>query len=153
MDATTHTIYQEYLAVTLGNRDAAASLTLADAMQRTLDARTGPVAVPMSDGLLNIVQAASYLGCTPDGLRKIVARTQASQMGQRVNGPTIEFFQSRKRGAIRFRQEWLDAFIERHHLREGKPTIPKARRRTAKGQSALPGSTPSLAALWESLAQ
>lgn len=44
MDATTHTIYQEYLAVTLGNRDAAASLTLADAMQRTLDARTGPVA-------------------------------------------------------------------------------------------------------------
>ena len=102
MNTAVNALYAKYLDHTGGDKAAAASLTLADTLQRTLDAKAEPVAEPTTDGLLNIPQAAGYLGCTPDGLRKIVARTQASQTGQRVNGPTIEFFQSRKHGPIRF---------------------------------------------------
>ena len=154
MNKTVNDLYAEYLDHTGGDKAAAASLTLADTLQRTLDAKAEPVAQPVADGLLNIGEASHYLGCTPHGLRKIVARTQASQMGQRVNGPTIEFFQSRKKGPIRFRQEWLDAFIEKHHLRAGLPAIPKQRRQAAKSRNNDPMSVADLwASSWHSNSQ
>ena len=149
MNTAVNALYAKYLDHTGGDKSAAASLTLADTLQRTLDAKAEPVAEPTTDGLLNIPQAAGYLGCTPDGLRKIVARTQASQTGQRVNGPTIEFFQSRKHGPIRFRREWLDAFIEKHHLREGTPAPSKQRRR----RNALKTDSMKTADLWCEAAQ
>jgi hypothetical protein len=50
------------------------------------------------DSLLDLRQAAAILGYAPSGLRKLVAqrRIQFSQNG---------------RGPIRFRREWLDAFV------------------------------------------
>ncbi len=49
-------------------------------------------------GILNLEQAAAYLGYKPEGLRKIV---KLKQIQYSQNG----------RGPIRFRKEWLDAYI------------------------------------------
>ncbi len=108
-----------------GDPAAAASLTLADTMQSTLDAKTAPPAGSM----LNIKQAAAYLGYAPAGLREIVGRTRRKQAGLHVLGPTIEYSQAGKRGTLLFRREWLDHFIEENRVRPNNSTLPKPHKR------------------------
>ena len=55
--------------------------------------------------LLSLEDAARVLGYSPSGLRKIVRRSREGKPG-----PTIQFFQIGN-GPIRFRPEWIDAFI------------------------------------------
>lgn len=50
--------------------------------------------------MLSIKQAAEYLGYSVSGLRKLVSRG------------LIRYFQARDGAALRFRQEWLDDFID-----------------------------------------
>jgi excisionase family DNA binding protein len=68
MNDTTHTIYREYLDCTHGNEAAAAALTLADAMQRTLDAPKTESAAPitMTPGKpLTVTEVAKFLRVSP----------------------------------------------------------------------------------------
>jgi hypothetical protein len=74
-------------------------VSVAAQLQRILNEidTPAPVAVP-TDGLFNLEQAAAYLGYRPAGLRKVVHQKQ------------IQYSQN-GRGPIRFRREWLDAYI------------------------------------------
>jgi excisionase family DNA binding protein len=54
------------------------------------------------DEYLGIEEAASRLGCSVSGLRKIVDRK------------AIMYFQAVKGSPILFRQEWLDEYVERN---------------------------------------
>jgi len=123
--------YNEFLRLT-GDATAASNLVLAHALK---NAKAAVAESP--EGLLNLEEAAAYLGCTVHGLRKVVIRTQQSRAGQHVMGPTIEFSQQRKRGTIRFRREWLDAFIEATHLLPGTPAAPKVRQKSLKPDTAM----------------
>jgi hypothetical protein len=67
-----------------------------------------------ADEMLSLPEAAKLLGYTQKGLRNIVDRSKRALAGRRVDAPTIEFAQAGVRGAIRFRREWLDAFIAGH---------------------------------------
>jgi len=80
-----------------------------------------------SDGMLSLREAATLLGYTEKGLRKIVDRSRRARKGQRVRGPTIEFFQTGRGGPIRFRREWVEAFIDTHRASPA-PEIPPTRR-------------------------
>jgi hypothetical protein len=60
----------------------------------------------MSTALLTLEEAAEQLGYSVSGLRKIVNSTKAGKIG-----PAIQFFQV-GRGPIKFRQEWIDEFVE-----------------------------------------
>jgi hypothetical protein len=100
-----------------------------------------------ADEMLNLKQAAAYLGYGSRGLREIVDRTRKSRARQHVVGPTIEFSQGGKGGTILFRREWLDDFIEANRVRPATlPPTPKARKRAAK-----PGT--EMAAAWNALAR
>lgn len=89
--------------------------------------------------MLNLKQAAAYLGYSAEGLREIVHRTKRSRAGQHVLGTTIEFCQSGKSGSIRFRREWLDHFVEENRVGPGTPRLPaKQRRRPAAGRNQSP---------------
>ncbi len=55
MNARVKALYDEYLKMT-GDNGAAASLTLADVMQSTLDAKTTPAVMPAS--VLTVRQAS-----------------------------------------------------------------------------------------------
>ncbi|MCH7728443.1 MAG: hypothetical protein IH991_18485 [Planctomycetes bacterium] len=66
--------------------------------------------------LLNIQEAADALGYTVKGLRKIVDRSRARAQGARTRGPTICFFQTVKGAPIKFREEWIEEFIEQHTI-------------------------------------
>ncbi|MEN6450509.1 MAG: hypothetical protein ABFC96_08465 [Thermoguttaceae bacterium] len=96
----------------------------------------------MTPELLSLDEAAVYLGCRPKTLRKIIDRSRLRLKGIPVNGPTIQFFQSRARGAILFRQSWLDAYIEAGtHRPEAAPMRTKvAKPRTQRAMPAAPTS-------------
>jgi hypothetical protein len=64
--------------------------------------------------LISLEQAAQMLGYTTKGFRKIVDRSRAKACGFRTHGPTIRFFQATKGSPIKFKPEWLDAFIAEH---------------------------------------
>ena len=143
MDPTTLATFREYLRQTRGDVASAATLTLADALQRGLDGQASTVVEPAPTmpadvatvELLSLKEAAAYLGYTERGLRKIVGRSWLARRGRIVNAPTIEFSQAGKRGAIRFRREWLDDFINKGRVMP-IPDLPLAtRRRTYRGKS------------------
>ena len=71
-------------------------------------------ATAAADEMLTLPEAAKLLGYAEKGLRNIVDRSKRALAGRRVDAPTIEFAQAGVRGAIRFRREWLDAFIAGH---------------------------------------
>lgn len=52
--------------------------------------------------MLTLREAALQLGITESGLRKVLRRRG------------IRYFQDRPHSAIRFRQEWIDEYIEGH---------------------------------------
>jgi hypothetical protein len=135
MNATTTTLYDDYLKLTNGDIAAAASLVLADALYSSIDAKTPAQTVP--DAMLSLKQAAAYLCYRAEGLREILERTRRSRAGQHVVGPTIEFSQSGKGGSIRFRREWLDAFIEAHRVQPGRPALPKVREKSFRPETAM----------------
>jgi hypothetical protein len=60
----------------------------------------------MNSQLLTLEEAAAQLGYSASGLRKIVNNTKSGKCGA-----AIQFFQV-GRGPIKFRQEWLDEFVE-----------------------------------------
>jgi len=61
--------------------------------------------------MLNLSEAAAYLGMSPSGLRKILNRGQ------------IKYFQHGKHGRIKFKQEWLDDYIEAHAVSPVRPLV------------------------------
>ena len=153
MNSTAYATYKQYLKET-NDVGVAANLTLADAnqtladvMQRSLDAGAKPE--PPANGMLNLKQAAAYLGYTAEGLRKIVERTRRQQSGLRVQGPTIEFSQAGKRGSLLFRCEWLDHFIEKNRNGRDTPLLPKPK--PCKGPGRPPKPAPEQGA-WGRLA-
>lgn len=64
--------------------------------------------------LISLEEAARLLGYTAKGFRKIVDRSRAKAAGHRTHGPTIPFFQATKGAPIKFKVEWIDAFISEH---------------------------------------
>jgi hypothetical protein len=63
--------------------------------------------------LLSITEAAPLLGLTASGVRKLVDRSRRAASGERVNGPTIRFYQPTKGACIRFKREWIEEFVDR----------------------------------------
>jgi hypothetical protein len=78
-----------------------------------------------TDGMLNLVQAANYLGYRPAGLRKACKRgdVRYSQVGQ---------------GPYRFRKEWLDEFVN------GPAPVEPSRRKASKPTASSHGLDPAL---------
>jgi hypothetical protein len=74
--------------------------------------------------VINLRQAAELLGYSESGLRKLIARGD------------IRYFQVRPHAPIKFRQEWLDEFIDRGT----KPSEPETRTRTTKPKPPTVGS-------------
>ena len=110
MNSAVEQLYADYLQRTDNDIAAAASLTLADVMQSARDddtivASLSYQAGAATDGMLNLQQAARFLGYTAHCLRKIVNRSRRSHNGQSVRGPIIDFFQSSPKSTILFRQE------------------------------------------------
>ena len=89
-----------------------------------------PVATPIAE-LLTLQEAASILGYSVKGLRKIVDRSRAKASGARTRGPTIRFFQAVKGSPVKFRQEWLEEFIEQHTVNPSNG-VPKPRKHRSK---------------------
>jgi hypothetical protein len=69
--------------------------------------------------LLDLTTAATLLGYSASGLRKLIRRGD------------IRYFQSRPHAPIKFRQAWLDEFVERGSapeepvVRRRKPRLPE----------------------------
>jgi excisionase family DNA binding protein len=109
MDTTTHTIYREYLEQTHGNEAAAAALTLADAMQRTLDAPKTESASPITvtpGRPLTVPEVAKFLQVAPTKIRAWirsgrlqgynVAETESGRPKYRVSPDDLEAFTKRR---------------------------------------------------------
>jgi excisionase family DNA binding protein len=83
----------------------------------------------VADSLLNLQQAADYLGSKPSGLRKVVKRggIRYVQVGQ---------------GPIKFRREWLDEFVTNVNAPPAKN--PQSRAPTAQHIENTHGFNPDL---------
>lgn len=79
--------------------------------------------------LISLREAAALLGYKVDGLREIVDRSRRRASGAAVRGPFIKFVQAGKNGAVRFRPEWIEEFIEANTV---DPTTPTEQRRRVK---------------------
>jgi hypothetical protein len=66
--------------------------------------------------LISLEEAARMLGYTAKGFRKIVDRSRAKAAGHRTHGPTIRFFQATKGASIKFKVEWIEAFVSEHTI-------------------------------------
>jgi len=114
-------LFARFRETTAGDGLAAAFLTVAQVMQdgRAFEpTRTRQPAVHAQretkrppGHMVNLQEAAEYLGYSASGLRKIVSRSKVKQGGGTTHGVTIKYFQARKNSEIKFRQEWLDAFV------------------------------------------
>src|SRR4051812_34666405 len=79
--------------------------------------------------MLSLDEAASLLGYTPSGLRKIVRRTRQGKCGA-----TIQYFQIGQ-GPIRFKPEWLDDFVAANSYLPARPTPATPTPRVARCKS------------------
>lgn len=86
----------------------------------------------MIDNLVPMKDAAEYLGYSVDGLREVVDRSRRRANGVATRGPFIKFFQAGRRGAVRFKREWLDQFIEENTVDPTVPLTQKEKVRRAK---------------------
>lgn len=105
------------------------------------------------DKLLPLAAAAAVLGMSVKSLRTIVARSRRAARGEQVVGPTITFFQTGRSGALLFKREWLDAFIDEHTVDPGR-TSEKPRKQSPRSGDGMPslihrGSSGFNAALYE----
>ena len=73
MNATVYTIFREYLDKTQQDSAAAASLTLADVLQSTLDNRETAVPPP-PEAALTVTETAKRLSVAPNTVYNLVAR-------------------------------------------------------------------------------
>jgi len=92
IDEALRQLYSDWFDVT-GDANAAAMLAVGQ-----WQGNSPALEVGADNGLLNVNEAAKYLGCKPAGLRKLVTQQK------------IRYTQN-GRGPIRFRREWLDAYI------------------------------------------
>jgi hypothetical protein len=120
-------VYERFRETVGGDAAAAANLTLAHAIWTGQNVRAS-CGRERADGMLNLKQAAKHIGISERELRKTVDRTRRSREGVRVQGPTIEYFQTRKNASILFKPEWLEAYVERYHCRAGALPMPAPRR-------------------------
>lgn len=120
-------LFALFREATDGDILAASFLTLTHAMQEGQEASAKEPAkeptAPPTERMLNLKEAAEYLGFTPGRLYEIVARSRRSHAGQVTQGPTVRFFQDKKKGSIRFKREWLDEFVRAHQIspRDNRP--------------------------------
>jgi len=84
--------------------------------------------------LLSIQEAAEVLGYSVKGLRKIIDRSRAKANGARTRGPTIRFFQSCRGAPVRFKEEWIEEFIENCTIDPGNGVPMKRERNGKRGQ-------------------
>ena len=70
--------------------------------------------------MLDINDVATQLGNTPSGVRKLVAKKE------------IKYFQHGKHGRIKFKQEWIDEFIDKNTI------APKSELSTPKPKTKKP---------------
>ena len=124
--------------LTEGDKAAASNLVLAEMFMQQADI-TGESKPLPADRMLTLKEAADYMGYTVGGLRKLVDRARVSHQGKYTEGPVIQFFQSTKKGPIRFKREWLDEFIRDHHIqpREDNPLPTRAAKRPSTRQISL----------------
>jgi len=151
MNSTVEQLFRDYLRITDHDKSAAAALTLADVMQSARDDQSTQQSAALAERMLNLQEAACFLGYTAHCLRKIVNRSRRSHNGQSVRGPTIEFFQSSPKSTILFRREWLEQFIEKHHVRAGLPASPAIRKPSKRNRRGDIDPT-SQARQWASMA-
>jgi hypothetical protein len=74
--------------------------------------------------LISLEEAARLLGYTAKGFRKIVDRSRAKAAGHRTHGPTIRFFQATKGAPIKFKVEWIEAFVIEHTVNPQEKASP-----------------------------
>ena len=81
--------------------------------------------------LMSMQNAADALGYTVKGLRKIIDRSRAKAKGARTLEPTIKFFQTVKGAPVKFKEEWIEEFIEEHTIdpNNGHPTRKNGKKR------------------------
>jgi hypothetical protein len=115
-------------ALTLTVKRAAAMLDISTCDVYRMEERGETPRTVRSDDLLTLNQAATQLGYSTSGLRKIVNRTKEGR-----SGPQIQFFQIGG-GRIKFRQEWLDEFVLSNSIEPGQVVFvrkPKRERKSA----------------------
>ena len=91
----------------------------------------------LDEPLLSLDEAARLLGYKASGLRKIVARTKRG-----ATTHTIQFFQI-GRGPIKFRREWIEAFIESKTV-NAKPAARSPVQKRAEKPKPVLGFDPAL---------
>lgn len=70
--------------------------------------------------LISLDTAAAQLGYSESGLRKLIRRK------------AIQFFQVSPHTAIKFKQEWLDEFVESKSTKPSQPLPPQPKPTTAR---------------------
>ena len=93
--------------------------------------------------MLKLKEAATLLGMSESGLRKLVRRN------------AIKYYQERKGGSIKFRREWIDDHIDGNSHGDGVPQIaPKQPVRRHRKRSAAARNKPvnDHGLRWEDLA-
>lgn len=81
--------------------------------------------------MLSLEEAAEMLGYSVKGLRKIVLRSKAKAQGARTRGPTIKFLQAGKGSPIKFREEWIEEFIDQYTVDPTTAEVTPERRQRA----------------------
>ncbi len=77
--------------------------------------------------LINLRRAAEYLGLTPSGLRKLVAKRE------------VRYFQRKRHSPIMFKREWLDEYVAKHTFvpKDEMPPAKRTNRRRISRQPAI----------------
>ena len=88
----------------------------------------------VNDYLISLDTAATQLGYSVSGLRKLIRKK------------AIQFFQISPHAAIKFRQEWLDEFVEAKTIKPSRPLPPKPKPK--KVRPALPANVKANQALY-----
>ena len=133
MNATTWTIYREYLNQ-VGEPGAAAALTLADVMQSTRDAggaETSTAALPAPHQPLTVPEVAKFLRVRPNKVLSWIrsGRLRGYNITERENG----------RPKYRVNPGDLEAFTQQRAITQATPKgRPPGRRRIPKTPSVLP---------------
>jgi hypothetical protein len=91
------------------------------------------VEIDESERMLNMDEAAEYLGYKPSGLYEIVGRTKHGKAGAQ-----LQFYQIGT-GPIKFRREWLDEFVEANSIKPGEIVPAK---KPQRGRRAVGGRVP-----------
>jgi hypothetical protein len=101
------------------------------------------------NAVIGLEEAAGLLGYETSGLRRIVENSRRKNRGLTVHGPTIRFLQPGKYAEIKFRQSWIDEFIDTYTVDPSRPqfvtrAVPSKQRRLAPVASSSHGLDASL---------